>query len=135
MTLGDRIKQIRQSLGWTQGRLAKEAEISKSFLSEIENNKSNISGENLLKLANALNASLDYLMTGQPELNEGPPKPIEIPPELSDIAEELSFSYRETLSLLTAHQSLLARRSSKEESKMTKEMWRGLYKSLKPYLE
>ena len=50
MALGDRIKEIRQSLGWTQDQLAKEAQISKSFLSEVENNKSNVSGDKLLKI-------------------------------------------------------------------------------------
>ena len=69
MLLGDRIKEIRQSLGWTQDRLAKETRISKSFLSEVENNKSDVSGDKLLKIANALNASLDYLLKGEPRSN------------------------------------------------------------------
>ena len=135
MRLGDRIKEIRQSLGWTQDRLAKEAQVSKSFLSEIENNKSNVSGEKLLKIANALNASLDYLMKGEPGPNQGMEKPIEIPPELSELAEEVGLSYKETITLLATQQSLLARRSSKEETLMTKDKWRRLFVSLKPYLE
>ena len=134
MALGDRIKEIRQSLRWTQDRLAKEAHISKSFLSEIENNKTNLSGDKLLKIANALNASLDYLMKGEPAPNEVITKPIEIPHELSETAEELGLSYAETLTLLKTQKSLLARRSAKEEESMTKEKWRGLYESLKPYL-
>lgn len=133
--LGDRIKEIRESLGWTQDKLSQETRISKSFLSEIENNKANISGENLLKIANVLNASLDYLMKGEQALTEGKPKSVEIPPELSDIAEEIGLSYKSTLSLLFAHKSLIARRSNKEKLQMSKSNWRDLYEKLKNYLE
>ncbi len=135
MALGDRIKEIRMSLGWTQDQLAKEAQISKSFLSEVENNKSNVSGEKLLRIAEALHASLDYLMKGAPASNDASVKPVEIPAELSELAEELGLSFRHTRTVLSTHQSLLARRSSKDETPMTKEGWRRLYESLKPYME
>jgi transcriptional regulator with XRE-family HTH domain len=135
MTLGERIRLIRQSLGWTQDKLAQESGLSKSFLSEIEHDKANIGGENLLKLANTLNASLDYLMKGESSPETRKPKPVEIPSELSDLAEELGLSHKSTLALLSAHQSLIARRSSKEKTEMTKEKWRELYESLKSYLE
>jgi transcriptional regulator with XRE-family HTH domain len=134
-TLGKRIKNIRQSLGWTQVRLAQEAGISKSFLSEIENNNANVSGEFLLKLATALDASLDYLMKGESASGEGKPTRIEIPPELSELAEEIGLRFKSTVALLDAHKSVLARRSSNEKSEMTKEKWRALYESLKDYLE
>lgn len=135
MALGDRIKAIRGSLGWTQDKLAKEAGISKSFLSEIENGKANVSGENLLKIANALNASLDYLMKGDTAGAAERPKHVEIPAELSDVSEVLSLSYKTTLDLLYAHQSLVARRSTKERPVMTKEKWREFYRQLKDFLE
>jgi len=135
MTLGDRIRGTRQSIGWTQNQLAKEAQISKSFLSEVENNKSNVSGEKLLKIAEALHASLDYLMKGEPATNDTITKPVEIPPELSEFAEELGLSFRHTHTLLTTQQSLLARRSNKDETPMTKAKWKRLYESLRPYLE
>ncbi|MBN1227775.1 MAG: helix-turn-helix transcriptional regulator [Deltaproteobacteria bacterium] len=135
MTLGERIKTIRQSFRWTQDRLAQEAEISKSFLSEIENDKANISGEKLLKIAIVLNTSLDYLMKGYPDPSDKKPRTIEIPPELSDYAEEIELSYKSTLDLLSAHQSLVARRSNKKKLDMTKESWRDLYERLKIYLE
>lgn len=134
-SLGERIKELRQSMGWTQDRLAQEAEISKSFLSEIENNKVSLSGENLLKIANVLNTSLDYLMKGNYVSNEKKPsKPIEIPSELSELAEDLSLSHKATLSLLEAHNSLIARRSNKEKTDMTKENWQDLYIKLQDYL-
>jgi len=127
---------LRQSMGWTQDRLAQEAEISKSFLSEIENNKVSLSGENLLKIANVLNTSLDYLMKGNYVSSEKKPsKPIEIPRELSELAEDLSLSHKATLALLEAHNSLIARRSDKEKTEMTKDNWRDLFEKLKEYLK
>ncbi|HEA67107.1 MAG TPA: XRE family transcriptional regulator, partial [Desulfobacterales bacterium] len=126
---------IRQSLGWTQDRLAKETQISKSFLSEIENHKSDVSGDKLLKIANALNASLDYLMKGEPLSNSDTTKPIEIPPELSEMADEHGLTYRGTITLLNTQQSLIARRSTKINTLMTKDKWKKMYESLKPYLE
>lgn len=135
MVLGDRIREIRQSLGWTQDQLAKEAQISKSFLSEIENSKSDVSGDKLLKIANALNASLDYLMKGESSENKRMIKPVEIPHELSEMADENGLTYKETITTLKTHQSLMSRRSSKINQKMTKLDWKNLYESIKPYLE
>ncbi len=132
---GERIKILRQSLGWTQDRLAHEAGISKSFLSEIENDKASISGEYLLKIANTLNTSLDYLMKGETIQNDKKRGPTEIPSELSELAEELGLSYKSTVTLLTTHGSLVAKRSSNEKTEMTKEGWRDLYDRLKDYLE
>jgi transcriptional regulator with XRE-family HTH domain len=135
MSLGLRIKEIRQSLGWTQERLAQESGISKSFLSEIENDKANVSGGNLLKLANALNASLDYLMKGSSPLEGTEKKPVEIPTELSDASEELGLTYKATLSLLSAQKALVARRRDKEVPTMTKEKWKEFYQKLKGYID
>lgn len=136
MSLGQRIREIRQSLGWTQDRLAGEAGISKSFLSELENDKASVSGENLLKIANVLNASLDYLMKGSTPGNEARPRPIEIPPELSDASEELGLTYKTTLALLSAQQALVARRSDREApAAMTKEKWKQFYQKLRGYIE
>lgn len=135
MSLGRRIKEIRQSLGWTQDKLAQESGISKSFLSEIENDKANVSGENLLKLSNALNASLDYLMKGSSSESDTQKKPVEIPPELSDASEEMGLTYKATLSLLSSHQALIARRSNREIPVMTKHKWKGFYQKLKGYID
>lgn len=135
MTLGERIKSLRRSLDWTQDGLAQEAKISKSFLSEIENDKANISGDNLLKIANALNVSLDYLMKGESPTGEKKPQPVEIPPGLSDLAERKGLTYKQTLTLLSAHQSLVARRSDKGKVDMDERTWEEFYKRIKDYLE
>ena len=72
-TIGERIKNRRNELGWTQDQLAQKAGISKSFLSDLENGKRSVSADNLLGIAGVLNLSLDYLMKGtEPEV-----KPVE----------------------------------------------------------
>lgn len=135
MKLGERIKSLRQSLRWTQDKLAQESQISKSFLSEIENDKASVSGENLLKIANALNSSLDYLMKGESATDNKKPRPVEIPSGLSKLAENRGLSYKATLMLLSAHQSLVARRSNKGKSEMNEKDWEEFYDRLKDYLE
>lgn len=135
MKLGERVKSLRQSLGWTQDKLAQETQISKSFLSEVENDKANISGDNLLKIANVLNVSLDYLMKGEAPANDKKPRPVEIPPGLSNLAEKRGLTYKQTLTLLSAHQSLIARRNDRGKSEMNERAWEEFYEHLKEYLE
>ena len=64
-TVGERIREIRLDLDLNQDQLADRAGLSKGFLSDVENNKRNIGSESLLKLANVLGASVDYLLRGE----------------------------------------------------------------------
>ena len=126
---GDRIKEIRDARGMTQDQLADKAGISKGFLSDVENNKRNISSENLLRIANVLGASIDYLLRG--ETKHATREEVVIPPELSEVAEELNLSYAETLELLEAHRSVIARRSAKGAKRFNAEDWKQLYRAIK----
>jgi transcriptional regulator with XRE-family HTH domain len=60
--LGDRIREIREEMRMNQDILAERAGLSKGFLSDVENNKRNVGSQNLLKIANVLGASVDYLL-------------------------------------------------------------------------
>jgi transcriptional regulator with XRE-family HTH domain len=119
---------------WTQDKLANETGLSKSFLSEVINDRTNISGENLLKVADSLGTTLDYLMKGSPQKEFFEPQVIEIPKPLDEIAEDEHLSYVKVIRLLEAHSSLQARRSNKERQEFTKEEWRNFYNKLKDYL-
>lgn len=126
---GDRIKDIRDARGMTQDQLAEKAGISKGFLSDVENNKRNISSENLLRIANVLGASVDYLLRG--ETRAANREEVVIPPELSEVAEELNLTYAETLELLEAHRSVIARRSAKSTKRFATEDWKQLHRAIK----
>lgn len=129
-TTGDRIRELRDRQGWTQEKLAQEAGISKGFLSDVEGNKRNISSEYVLRVANALGASLDYLLRGEPGAREAAQDPVRIPPELSAAAQELELSYSDTLTLLDAHRSVVARRSNKSTKPLTKDEWKQLHAAI-----
>src|SRR5438105_5765508 len=110
MTLGERIKKRRTDLGWTQEVLAQKAGISKGFLSDLENNKRNISADTLLDVAKELGLSLDYLMTGadgDPAMKER----FDFPPALADFAKRQNLSFPHMLMLLQMRRQILANRS------------------------
>jgi transcriptional regulator with XRE-family HTH domain len=129
-TVGERIKEVREAKGWTQEKLATEANMSKGFLSEVEKHGKNISLDLLLKVATALGASVGYLASGE-GAQPGERKPVIIPIELSEAAEELHLSYPETLDLLEAYGSIVARRSNRQKGAMTADDWKLLNKALR----
>lgn len=131
-TVGDRIREIREKRGMTQEELANIADISKGFLSDVENNKRNIGSQKLLKIANVLGASIDYLLRGEVVKNVET-EPIVIPKELSQAAEEMNLSYTETLDLLNAFNSVVARRSDKFRKDLSVEEWKKLREAIKEF--
>ncbi|MDK1716394.1 helix-turn-helix domain-containing protein [Dellaglioa algida] len=62
MTTGERIKKLRKDRGLTQSELAKEIGISRSYMSEIESDKRNMSIKTLTKIATGLDISLSFLL-------------------------------------------------------------------------
>lgn len=128
-TVGERIREVREARGWTQEKLAEEAKISKSFLSEVENKGSNISLDLLLRVATVLNASVEYLATGAGEQSNAR-KPVVIPRELSEAAEQLHLSFQEALDLLDAYNSVVARRSNRLKGTPSVEDWKELHTAL-----
>lgn len=132
-SVGSRIKGLREERRMTQERLAELTGISKGFISDAENDKRNISSQNLLKIANALNASLEYLLRGAAEgvRTASSPEPVTIPSELSAAAEALELSYAQTLELLGAHRSVIAKRSNLGNRELTSAEWKALYQTIK----
>lgn len=129
-TLGRRIADQRERLGWTQKTLADKAQLSVTFLSEVENGHRTPGADGLLRLAEALGASLDYLMKGvlDPEL---PRRPLVLPPELAQVADEDGWSFGEASDLLKFQEMVVARRSrdggDDAGRHLTKEEWRRKY--------
>jgi transcriptional regulator with XRE-family HTH domain len=130
-SVGDRIRGIRETKKLTQDQLSEKTGISKGFLSEIENGKRNVSSEYLLRIANALCASVDYLLRGTTDSAGGNKEPVIIPRELSEAAEKLNLSYAQTVELLDAHRSVIARRSIRQSKSFDTSDWIALFKAIK----
>ena len=133
-TVGQRINYVRIQQGLTLERLAQQAGLSKSFLWEVEQDRSGISGNRLLQIADALNASIEYLLRGGSNVETEKPKAIEIPTELSEAAQELRLSYQQTLALLQVDRTIVAYRSGKRRGRKNKEDWRSLYRDISEHI-
>ena len=134
-SVGERLRYVRVQRGLSLEALAERAGVSKSFLWGVENDKSGISGERLLKVANVLGASLDYLLRGERSPGMERPPSIEIPRELGELAEEHHLTYGQTLALLEIDRSLVARRRQTGKPHMSKNDWARLYEGVRPFLE
>jgi transcriptional regulator with XRE-family HTH domain len=131
--VGERIKQRRLELGWTQDQLCTKVGLSKSFLSELEGGKRSVSAKNLLNIAQTLSVSLDYLMTGT--ASEEPPAEVPIPASLAKFAAEERLSFRQTLMLLDMQKQIVAHRSAKKKNDLEAVDWRKFYEGVKEFLE
>ena len=60
--LGQRIRQERLKLGLTQARIAEDTDISEAYMGQIERGERNLALDTLIRLANRLGASVDYLL-------------------------------------------------------------------------
>ena len=132
-SVGERIKQRRLEIGWTQDQLCTKAGLSKSFLSELENGKRSVSASNLLDIARALSVSLDYLMTGK--ASKETPTEVALPASLAAFAGEEGLSLRQTLMLLDMHKQILAHRSAKKKDGLEAVDWQKFYEGVKEFLE
>ena len=65
--LGNRIRKTRMNFGITQEKLAEMVDISTNFMSLIENVR-NMSVETLVKIADALGVTVDYLLSDTMEV-------------------------------------------------------------------
>lgn len=62
--LGARLRKLRIRARMTQEELAQEIEVSTSFVGHIERGSRKASLETMVKIANAMKISLDYLLSG-----------------------------------------------------------------------
>ena len=132
-TLGRRVADCRDRLGWKQKTLAENAGLSVTFVSEVENDRRVPGTEALLALANALGSSLDYLVKGAVE-SPPPRRSVTIPPELADAAEEEHIPLAIASDLVRWNEMVVARRSRGGEIDPagytpSKDAWKAIYKA------
>ena len=90
--IGERIKQERLDKRLTQEALAEKANISASFLGQIERGERKLSLATLIQIAKVLGASLDYLV------NDIPPSEN---PELDELIYLLRDHSRQEIRMIT----------------------------------
>ena len=125
MSIGSRIRQIRESHHMTQEELAAAAGVSKSFVSDLENDKRSPGTAYLLKFAEALQVSVEYLAKGEGTSSAARRDGAVIPIELEKAALKLNLTYAQTLDLLHAHDRILAHNSD-DPPKSNFDYWRDL---------
>ncbi len=133
-SIGERVRDRRTELGWTQEVLAQRAGVSKSFLSDLENNRRSVGAETLYSIARALTVSVDFLMTGDPGVQEPKPKQERIPASLSEFASAASLTFRQVMALLDMQRQIIAHRSRSRDEDLEKVDWRKFYERVKEFL-
>lgn len=133
MGFGERIRQKRTELGWTQDALATKANLSKAFLSELETGKRGAGAKTLLDISTALGVSIDYLMTGAGAAENAEPRDVGIPAGLVTLAREKSLSLEQTLVLLDMQRQIVAHRSTGQKGTAGFD-WGKFYESVREYL-
>ena len=63
MSIGDKIKRLRQDKNWSQEQLAQKIDVSRRFIGVYETSKSLPSAATLQKLAEVFGVSVDYLLS------------------------------------------------------------------------
>ncbi len=74
MSLGNKVKQLRQEKGWSQDELAFHASIDGRQISRYENDKVTPSVDVVIKLAKAFDVSVDHLL-----IDDAPKRPLHEP--------------------------------------------------------
>jgi len=69
MDLGERIKKLQKMNNYSLRELASKVGISHTFLSDIENNRSNPSLERLKDIADGLNVNVSFLLGEKDEMD------------------------------------------------------------------
>jgi transcriptional regulator with XRE-family HTH domain len=87
MVLGERVKQLRKEAGWSQGDLGGRIGTDSQRVSRYENGRITPSVDALVRIAEALDVSIDYLL-----VEDAPRRPLhvadaDLAARLADLAE------------------------------------------------
>lgn len=64
LTVGLRIREIRESCNMTRAEFSEKCNISDSFLAAVENGKKSITAKTLYKICTSMDISADYFIRG-----------------------------------------------------------------------
>lgn len=118
--LGERIRELRTRAGRSQADLARAADLSKAYMSELEGDAGRRpSADVLLRIADALDVTIADLL-GRPVAPESDP---DIPDSLRGFAEERGLDDEDV--------RMLARIRLREGRPRTKERWAFIYDAIR----
>ena len=63
-TFGQRVRELRNQLGISQEKFALKIDMDRTYFASVESGKRNISIENIYKISNGLEVSLEELFKG-----------------------------------------------------------------------
>jgi XRE family transcriptional regulator, regulator of sulfur utilization len=119
-SLGQRVRQYRESQGYTLSQLAKLSGVSRSYLYQVESGESSPTEEKLNAIAMALGVSIPDLLGINVE-------PTQISQSLKEFAEQANLPPEDI--------RMLARVSYRGKQPNSKEAWRFLYSVIKTTTE
>ncbi len=93
MTIGEKIKHIRESMGLSQGKLAKLSGLAQSSISYIESGGKKPNIETISTLAEALDTPISFLLDNQ-QVDET------LPPILAELVKVTSLLSEERIELV-----------------------------------
>ncbi|MFL0198833.1 helix-turn-helix domain-containing protein [Clostridium sp. WILCCON 0269] len=93
---GDRLKELREEMELTQDELGKMLNVSRQSVSSYESQDIEPSINNIVKLANIFDVSLDYLLCRTKEKHNLNLKDIEDRDFIVDIAKIIKKHYKKT---------------------------------------
>ena len=93
--IGERIRQLRNRLGWSQEELAHRANINRTYIGELERGEKNTTISSLSKVASALEITLEELFRYVQPSTEG--KENNVLPALINKLNALSFEEQKAM--------------------------------------
>lgn len=104
MTQGERVREVRKSLGLTLEKFGEKIGMKKNSVSQIENGKNNVTDANVKAICREFNISEEWLRTGSGNMRI--PVEDEAAAAVSDLVEKSNPLYDIIKGIMVAYQKL-----------------------------
>ena len=104
MTQGERVREVRKSLGLTLEKFGEKIGMKKNSVSQIENGKNNVTDANVKAICREFNISEEWLRTGSGNMRI--PVEDEAAAAVSDLVEKSNPLYDVIKGIMVAYQKL-----------------------------
>lgn len=104
MTQGERVREVRKSLGLTLEKFGEKIGMKKNSVSQIENGKNNVTDANIKSICREFGINEEWLRTGSGEMRI--PVEDEAAAAVSDLVEKSNPLYEVIKGIMVAYQKL-----------------------------